>query len=89
MVVDFRESTITWSAFRVGTATFGSCTIAQRFENSLGVWNGEMTAHLFRVKGDVENGSPRWLHSEKDAAGQRITKTIKLQWKLDKFLKRP
>jgi hypothetical protein len=89
VVVDFRESKSSWSAFRVGNATFGSCTIAQRFENGRTVWKGEMTAHLVRVQGDVENGSPRRLHSEKDAVGQPITKTIELSWELDKFPKRP
>jgi len=89
VVVDFRESNSSWSAFRVGNATFGSCTIAQRFEHGRAVWRGEMTAHLVRVQGDVENGSPRRLRSEKDAVGQPITKTIELSWELDKFAKRP
>ncbi len=89
VVVDFRESKRDWSAFRVGSATFGSCSITQRFENSRGVWKGEMKAHLVHVNGDVENGSPRRLHTEKDASGQPITKTIELRWELDKFPKRP
>ena len=52
VVVASRESKRHWSAFRVGSATFGSCTITQRFENSRGVWKGEMKAHL--VHGNEE-----------------------------------
>ncbi len=58
-------------------------------KNGHTVWKGEMTAHLVRVMGDLGNGSPRRLHSEKDVSGQPITKTVELWWELDKFSNRP
>lgn len=82
---ELREGTDMWVAYRVRNGQFGDCTITQRFENGRALWKGHIAATLVVVKGDTKTGSPRHLHSEKDASGNPLTRSVEVKWVFDKL----
>ena len=89
VVIELRDNLQTWSAFQVGHAKFGDCSITQVFENGRKLWKGHVVANLVIVKGDKASGSPRLLHSEKDSSGDPITRIVEIDWEFDRFTQVP
>jgi len=84
VLIDFHEPGQVWSAFRM-RGQFGSCTIAQTFEQDHKIWKGHATATLIVVKGNTASGSPRFLHTAKDSSGNPLTKTLEIEWEFDRL----
>ncbi len=82
--IDLHQGIALWSSFRVRNGQFGSCTITQKVEHGKFLWKGHAEAELVQVKGNVKNGSPSKLHSEKDASGKPLTQLVQLDWVFDK-----
>jgi hypothetical protein len=89
VLIEFRENRDKWDAYQTGHAKFGDCSITQVFENGRKLWKGHAVASLVIVKGDTASGSPRFLHTEKDASGNPITRTVKIEWDFDHLAQVP
>lgn len=85
VIIELREGTERWDAYRVRNCQFGDCTITQHYENGHAFWKGHVEATLVVVKGDNETGSPRHLHSERDSSGNPVSKNIQIDWQFDGY----
>jgi hypothetical protein len=85
VIIELREGTERWDAYRVRNGQFGDCTITQQYEIGHALWKGHAVATLVVVKGDTETGSPRHLHSEKNSSGNPLVKTVQIDWEFDGY----
>jgi len=85
VLIDLQENRTVWSAYRIGSAHFGDCSITQIFENERKLWKGHAIARLVIVKGDTATGSPRKLHTVKDVSGNPVTRTVEVEWEFDQL----
>jgi hypothetical protein len=89
VLIEFQQNRERWDAYQVGHSKFGDCSITQVFKDNRKIWKGHAVASLVIVKGDTTNGSPRFLHTEKDSAGNPMTRMVEIAWEFDRLTQVP